>query len=150
MSILRFLVTDVQQILSFWIPFYVYMFVLSLLTMFQTWFEAVVQSFFLARHQHDCPRRIRLLQSGILCIPKLETHEKGISIRPFPGLVNFFPAVAYLICLNLSAAFWQPGNRLIEISCKYFLYSVLWNSWHISLTTSSHRLHSHFIIMNPP
>ena len=41
-----------------------------------------------------------------------------ISIRPFPGLVNFVPAVAYLFCLNLPAAFSQPGNGLIEIPCN--------------------------------
>ena len=35
---------------------------------------------------------------------------QGISIRPIPGLVNFDPAVAYLFCLNLPAAFSQPGN----------------------------------------
>ena len=38
-----------------------------------------------------------------------------ISIGPFPGLENFVPAVAYPFCLNLSAAFSQPGNGLIEI-----------------------------------
>ena len=41
-----------------------------------------------------------------------------ISIRPFPGLVNFSPAVVYLFCLNLPAAFSQPGNGLTEISCS--------------------------------
>ena len=39
--------------------------------------------------------------------------SQGISIRPFPGLVNFVPAVAYLFCLNLPAAFSQPGNGLL-------------------------------------
>ena len=38
-------------------------------------------------------------------------------MRPFPGSVNFFPAVAYLLCLSLHAAFSQPGNGLIEIPC---------------------------------
>ena len=38
-------------------------------------------------------------------------------MRPFPGLVNSIPAVAYLFCLNLPAAFSQPGNGLIEIPC---------------------------------
>ena len=28
-------------------------------------------------------------------------YVQGISVRPFPGLVNFVPAVAYLFCLNL-------------------------------------------------
>ena len=42
---------------------------------------------------------------------------QGISMRPFPGLVHSVPAVAYLLCLNLSAAFSQPGNGLIEIPC---------------------------------
>ena len=31
----------------------------------------------------------------------------------FPGLVNLVPAVAYHFCLNLPAAFLQPGNSLI-------------------------------------
>ena len=33
------------------------------------------------------------------------------------GLVNFVPAVTYNFCLNLPAAFLQPGNGLIEMSC---------------------------------
>ena len=41
----------------------------------------------------------------------------GISRRPFPGLVNFVPAVAYIICLILHAAFSQLANSLIEIPC---------------------------------
>ena len=36
----------------------------------------------------------------------------GWTLRPFPGLVNFAPAVAYHFCLNLPAAFSQPGNSL--------------------------------------
>ena len=28
----------------------------------------------------------------------------------FPGLVNFVPAVAYHLCLNLPEKFLQPGN----------------------------------------
>ena len=43
---------------------------------------------------------------------------RGISKRPFPGLVNFVSAVAYLFCLNMPAAFSQPGNGLIEIPCR--------------------------------
>ena len=35
---------------------------------------------------------------------------QGISTRPFPGLVNLVPAVAYQFCLNLPAAFSQPRN----------------------------------------
>ena len=42
---------------------------------------------------------------------------QGISTRPFPGLVNFVPAVAYLFCLNLPAAFLQPANSLVELPC---------------------------------
>ena len=48
-------------------------------------------------------------------------HVQGISIRLFPGLVNIAPAVAYHFCLNLPAAFPQPGNGLIEIPCMQFL-----------------------------
>ena len=36
---------------------------------------------------------------------------------PFPGLQNFVTALAYHFCLNLPAAFSQPGNGLIEIPC---------------------------------
>ena len=45
------------------------------------------------------------------------TEIQKISIRPFPGLVNFVPAFAFLFCLNMPAAFSQPGNGLIEIPC---------------------------------
>ena len=51
-------------------------------------------------------------------------HVQGISKRPFPGLVNFVPAVAYLFCLNLPAAFWQPGNGLLEIPCTCAVYKI--------------------------
>ena len=52
----------------------------------------------------------RILRSN-----SLSNSLQGISIRPFPGLVNYVPAVAHLFCLNLPAAFSQPGNSLIEI-----------------------------------
>ena len=38
-------------------------------------------------------------------------------MRPFPGLVNFAHAVAYHFCLNIPAAFSQPGNSLIVKPC---------------------------------
>ena len=38
---------------------------------------------------------------------------EGSAERPFPGLANSVPAVAYHFCLNLPAAFSQPGNDLI-------------------------------------
>ena len=38
---------------------------------------------------------------------------EGSSIRWAPGLVNFVPGVAYHFCLNLHAAFSQPGARFI-------------------------------------
>ena len=46
---------------------------------------------------------------------QFKKHIQGTSKRPFPGLVNFALAVAYLFWLNLSAAFSQPGNGLIKI-----------------------------------
>ena len=41
---------------------------------------------------------------------------QGMCIRPFPGLVNFAPAVACFLCLNLPATFSQPGNGLYFLS----------------------------------
>ena len=35
-----------------------------------------------------------------------------------PGLVNVVHAVAYHFCLNLPAAFSQPGKGLLEIPCN--------------------------------
>ena len=43
---------------------------------------------------------------------------QGTSKRPFPGLVNFVPAVAYHFCLNLPEAFSPPGNGLLEVLCN--------------------------------
>ena len=43
---------------------------------------------------------------------------QGWTIRPFPGLENFVPAVAYQFCLNLSAALSQPGNGLKMKPCS--------------------------------
>ena len=42
---------------------------------------------------------------------------QGSPIRPFQGLVNFVPAVAYYFCLNVPAAFSQPGAHLILEPC---------------------------------
>ena len=50
---------------------------------------------------------------------------QGISLRPFPGLVNFVPAVAYQFCLNLPAAFLQLGNGLIDIPCSQKVFCTL-------------------------
>ena len=52
-------------------------------------------------------------------------YVQGISIRPFQDLVNFVPAVAYLFCLNLPAAFSQPGNGLLENPCT----RISWVNW---------------------
>ena len=60
-------------------------------------------------HQTHRIRRIRLKDQGKCCW----------TLGPFPGLVNFVPAVAYHFCLNLPAAFSQPGNGLIAQPCKF-------------------------------
>ena len=44
---------------------------------------------------------------------------QGSTMRPFLGLVNFVPAVAYHLCLNMSASFSQPGNGLLEVLCTH-------------------------------
>ena len=40
-------------------------------------------------------------------------HLQGWTIRPYPGLMNIVPVVAYHFCLNIPAAFSQPRNGLI-------------------------------------
>ena len=76
-----------------------------------------------SERQADSPNRTHFelrVPHGV----KLESHQsskilpvQGISIRPFPGLENFVPAVVYHFCHNLAAEFSQPGNGLIEIPC---------------------------------
>ena len=46
---------------------------------------------------------------------------QGTSRWPFPGLVNFVPAVAYHFCLNLPKAFLQPWNGLLVVPCRVIL-----------------------------
>ena len=46
---------------------------------------------------------------------------QGFNIALFLDLVNFVPAVGYHICLNLPAAFLQPGNSLIEMLCSQYM-----------------------------
>ena len=41
------------------------------------------------------------------------------SRRLFPGLVNFVPAIAYLFCLYLPAAFSQPGDHNFAGPCMW-------------------------------
>ena len=42
---------------------------------------------------------------------------QGSTNRRALGLVNFVPALAYHICLNLPVAFTQPGARLLVEPC---------------------------------
>ena len=51
----------------------------------------------------------------MLRFPKSIQSPKKVVVR---GLVNFVPDVTYLFCLNLPAAFSQPGNGLLEILCN--------------------------------
>ena len=46
----------------------------------------------------------------------LDIH--GFTHRRALDLVNFVPALAYHFCLNLPAAFTQPGARLMVEPCK--------------------------------
>ena len=53
---------------------------------------------------------------------RAETQDPGVvqgsTNRREPGLVNFVPALAYHFCLNLLAAFTQPGARLLVEPCS--------------------------------
>ena len=55
--------------------------------------------------------------------------------RRFPGLVKFFPAVAYHLCLALPAAFTQHGEHLLAEPCidDLFLYKKCWKLSHFNL-----------------
>ena len=63
---------------------------------------------------------LRMSSRFLLGITKQTVSQdiQGISKRLFPGLVNFVPAVAHHLCLNLPEAFSQPGNGLLEAPCK--------------------------------
>ena len=70
-------------------------------------------------------RDLPLLKGGGSCSLKeafLWGYVQGSSKRRAPGLVNFVPAVAYHFCLNLPAAFSQPGARLILEPCTYCIF----------------------------
>ena len=43
---------------------------------------------------------------------------QGWAKLPFPGLVNFVPAVAYHFCLILPENFSQPGNGILAQPCR--------------------------------
>ena len=64
-----------------------------------------------------------LAREGYNQLPQLRTEVKhfdtvqGSTMRPFPGLMNLFPAVAYHLCLNLPAGISQPGNGSMENPC---------------------------------
>ena len=47
-----------------------------------------------------------------------QAFVQGSAKRRSPGLVNLVPAVAYLICLALAAAFTQPGAHLLSEPCS--------------------------------
>ena len=49
---------------------------------------------------------------------KILGQVQGSTNRRAPGLVNFVPALAYHFCLNLPAAFTQPGARLLVEPCS--------------------------------
>ena len=55
---------------------------------------------------------------------------QGFTNRQAPGLVNFVPALAYHFCLNLLAAFTQPGARLLVEPCTMILgYCSTFQEW---------------------
>ena len=43
---------------------------------------------------------------------------KGSTKRRLPGLANFVTAVAYHICLALTAAFTKPGDHILAEPCR--------------------------------
>ena len=51
---------------------------------------------------------------------------------PFPGLVNFVPAVAYHFSLASPAAFTQPGDRLLAEPCTH---------WYVCFEKASSQQH---------
>ena len=67
------------------------------------------------------PQRSSALLTVACVRDSREYTVQGISKRLFLGLVNFVPAVAFHLCLNLPEAFSQPGNGLLEVPCKAFL-----------------------------
>ena len=71
------------------------------------------------------PQRSSALLTVACVRDSREYTVQGISIRLFPGLVSFVRVVAYHFCLNLPAAFLQPGNSLIEIPCIGILNEIL-------------------------
>ena len=50
-------------------------------------------------------------------VKTVSKYLQGSAKRRSPGLVHFVPAVAYHFCLNLPAAFTQPGARLLAKPC---------------------------------
>ena len=58
-----------------------------------------------------------------ICVPDVQ----GSTNRRAPGFVNFVLALAYHLCLNLPAAFTQPGARLLVEPCTLSLkpYSII-------------------------
>ena len=83
-----------------------------------------------SERQADSPNRTHFelrVPHGV----KLESHQsskiltvQGISIRPFPGLENFVPAVAYHFCLNLPRSIlatweWPFIDSLYSCGSKY-------------------------------
>ena len=50
---------------------------------------------------------------GMTCIAVAQATQEGSAKRQASGLVNFVHAVAYHFCLNLPAAFTQPGAHLL-------------------------------------
>ena len=61
------------------------------------------------------------IASMAMLMKTVKTHVQGSSNRRAPGFVNFVPAVAYHFCLNLPAAFTQPGARLLVEPCMSHL-----------------------------
>ena len=61
-------------------------------------------------------------------------YVQGSTNRRAPGLVNFVLALAYHFCLNLPAAFSQPGARLLVEPCIAVEEHQAWNvKWVIDM-----------------
>ena len=72
------------------------------------------------RYDHLCMRyrytdgRDMIVHSFVSCCWE---QVQGSTNRRAPGLVNVVPALAYHFCLNLPAAFTQPGAHLLVEPC---------------------------------
>ena len=103
------------------LPFFYLWWYNAFLAVPRSWFQlSSHRGWWTLRYRGD-GRRVAKDTAESSCVESLLLTQPstGLQYKVGPRFGEFFPAVAYHLCLNLPAAFSQPGNGHIVQPCTY-------------------------------